>query len=119
MSRLCLDKVPAGTADRIVRWIAQGWSMPMIASELGWQITSAYTYCTRLGIALPGMGAHATARRATGGASGLMKAAIPVPKWVPDSLRGEYRDFAADFGEEEAARRIRRLKREMQEGCAA
>jgi hypothetical protein len=37
---------------------------------------------------------------------------VQVPKWVPDDLRGEYRDFAMEEGEEVAASRVRRLKAE-------
>ncbi|ABS69743.1 hypothetical protein Xaut_4522 [Xanthobacter versatilis] len=118
MIRHSLDTVPEGTADRIVRWIAKGWSMTMIARELGWQLTFGYDYCRRLGIKLPGV-AHTNARRRRGLVKAAVKLAVAVPSWVPDSLKGEYRDFAADLGEEEAARRVRRLKREMQEGQAA
>lgn len=110
-------QVPEGTADRIAAWIAQGWSMVMIARELGWQQTFVYDYCKRLGVKLPGQ-TQARARRVPGSAVGLFKASIPVPKWVHPSLKGEYRDFTADLGEDEAARRIRRLQHEMR-GCAA
>ena len=37
---------------------------------------------------------------------------VQVPKWVPDDLKGEYRDFAMEEGEEIAASRVRRLKAE-------
>lgn len=37
---------------------------------------------------------------------------IEVPHWVPDGLSCDYIDFGRDFGEIEAARRVRRLKEE-------
>jgi hypothetical protein len=37
---------------------------------------------------------------------------IPTPKWVPDELRDEYRDFARLYGEERAAKEIRMMKAE-------
>jgi hypothetical protein len=36
-----------------------------------------------------------------------------IPAWVPLSLRRVYRDIAQTSGEEEAASRVRRLKRQM------
>lgn len=35
-----------------------------------------------------------------------------IPSWVPDDLVGDFIDLARDFGEEEAASRVRRLKAE-------
>lgn len=117
MSRVCLAAVPPEMAAYFRRLIAQGWSIHMIARELGWRPATAYTYCARQGIALPG--ARSDAARAAARQRGFKKA-VAVPRWVPASLRSEYRDFAADFGEEDAARRVRRLKHDMQAGgCEA
>lgn len=39
---------------------------------------------------------------------------VECPRWVPATLRLEYFEFAKEFGEEEAASRVRNLKREME-----
>ncbi len=37
---------------------------------------------------------------------------VPMPRWVPAELRDDYRDIARLYGEEIAAREIRRMKAE-------
>lgn len=53
-----------------------------------------------------------TKRKVRDGEPPRHHAAVQVPKWVPDDLKGEYRDFAIEEGEEVAASRVRRLKAE-------
>ena len=42
---------------------------------------------------------------------------IEIPQWVPRDLWTEFLDVAAEFGEEDAASHVRKLKRETVSSC--
>ena len=48
-----------------------------------------------------------------GAIAAVKRRRIPIPKWVPQFLHEEYREFAVIYGEEGAASHVRRLKAEM------
>lgn len=105
--------------DTIRALATEGLSTPEIAAAMGMSEHNVRALAQRAGIVIRALTTIERARRLSRGSGGLIKGAIRVPKWVHPSLRSEYRDFTADLGEDEAARRIRRLQHDMHGGQAA
>lgn len=106
---------------KVIRQLAaEGRTASQIGMALGLSAHDVHAIARRTGIVIrPETGLERAQRLRRLAAAGHVKGHIPVPKWVHPSLKGEYRDFTADLGEDEAARRIRRLQHDMHGGQAA
>lgn len=102
------------TIDRVRALATEGAFQAEIAREVGLSRHGLARLCAEHDIALAPSAERLAAGRAKGLAAASLRPCVPVPAWVPKGLRADYRDFAAEFGEHEAARRVRRLKAEAE-----
>jgi len=70
----------------------------------------------RFGLAAVGAGLSPSEAKRRASISASLRdnapAYVPMPAWVPEDLRDDYRGFARLYGEEIAAREVRAMKRE-------
>ncbi|MEP9350601.1 hypothetical protein [Xanthobacter sp. KR7-225] len=83
-----------------------------MATEAGLSRHSVRRICREARIAIAPVHLRMARGREKGIEASRAYSRVRIPRWVPRDLRDDYRDFAAEMGEEVAASRVRRLKAE-------
>ena len=103
---------PREMVARLRTMAAEGQCLSDMAHAAGLSRVAVRRLCEEEGIAVPSHVVRMDRARAKGREAARIRASVCIPRWVPPDLRADYRDFAAEMGEEVAASRVRRLKAE-------
>jgi hypothetical protein len=107
--------------DRIRVLLALGWTCAEVGADPGVNLSLSGVWRRAKAAGIPRLSFREGAarsnklREAGSKREAIRRRAIVMPRWVPPDLAPDFRDFARLFGEEEAASRVRRLKREAME----